>query len=69
MTRGASVPEAVEMAKRYDTRSMRKGMATSMARAGDSLHAIMQVTRHKSVTEVQKYVVLGGVATKPVVKL
>ena len=67
--RGASEPEAVEMAKRYGTHSMRKGVATSMARAGDSVHAIMQVTRHKSLTEVQKYVVLGGVATKPVAKL
>ena len=69
MTRGASHAEAVEMAKRYGTHSMRKGVATSMARAGESVHAIMQVTRHKSLSEVQKYVVLGGVATKPVAAL
>ena len=69
MTRGASLSEAVEMAKRYGTHSMRKGVATSMARAGESVHAIMQVTRHKSLSEVQKYVVLGGVATKPVAAL
>ena len=58
--------EAAVMAKRYGTHSLRKGLATSLARKGRSAFEIQQVTRHRSLSSVNRYVILGGQATKPV---
>lgn len=68
-SRGMSEAEAAAISRKFNTHSLRRGCATSLAKKGLDAVGLQKVTRHKSLTQLQKYIDLGGQATKPVADL
>jgi integrase len=57
---GQTEAEATTVARAFSTHSMRRGAATSMAKAGANGLEIAGITRHASMAMVKRYCDLGG---------